>query len=553
MSQQHPSPASSSPTPHHPHKLSKFLQKQGRDRSRSVVESGSIASSSSSSSNALPDTPKSRRSLKKGFGFDKRRQSQDVEGPGADPDDAAPDEPPVIVEPVNIPRIRSRGDRPLSDNAASLYTSSSSTSRLSDLPTRLSGWLSHTFSSSSTDLSLPSLLSHQQFAANAVSPRAKSSALLTAARHGKGHLDKAMRYLLDSDATPDKCTDSIWLLGVEHPGYEPPPPPTASANALSASGGGMTRRGSIESRRASSSVNSSASSSPITDSNPLLMQSQPSPTSPNAKDPSRNWPPVFYSDFTSRIWLTYRSQFTPIRDTSLSALESDLEESTMPTAGSPQPKRWNWALGGEKGWTSDTGWGCMLRTGQSLLANALLHLHLSRGASLSTVVVSVSFPRAPVGTVKLTGISQTGGVHHIPFTRQTMRHMSRLLHGSLTPRRHCRRSVCTGWRLLGRSSGKMSDSGSGPVQRRVRSSKWSTPLFNCWLTWLQDACACVPGGRYGRERCGRWCGIRVGRVCRLALHDGLSKTKRALVVGRPRCTCPHWHSFGSRRCEPDIL
>ena len=70
-----------------------------------------------------------------------------------------------------------------------------------DLPTRLSGWFSHAFSSSSTDLSLPSLLS-------------------AAACYGSCHLDRVVRYLLDSDAQLDRCADPIWLLGVRHLGYE---------------------------------------------------------------------------------------------------------------------------------------------------------------------------------------------------------------------------------------------------------------------------------------------------------------------------------------------
>ncbi|KAF8956953.1 peptidase C54, partial [Flammula alnicola] len=57
-------------------------------------------------------------------------------------------------------------------------------------------------------------------------------------------------------------------------------------------------------------------------------------------------PPGFYADFTSRIWLTCRSNFPiPIRDKTRS---------------------------------SDSRWGSTIRTSQSLLANALLIVHLGR-------------------------------------------------------------------------------------------------------------------------------------------------------------------------------
>ncbi|GBE78643.1 peptidase family C54-domain-containing protein [Sparassis latifolia] len=377
----------SSPPSNHSSKLPKFLQKSTRDRSKSLVDPGHNASSSSSSSSSnsppSPETSKAgRKASKKGSMLKEWEEEQHPVSPDVDIPQGGEvaDETPVIVEPVNIPRPRTRSERPMSENYPSVaYYPSSSSSRLSDIPTRLSGWFSHTFSSSTTDLSLPALLSQQHLASSTSSPKGKGSALLTAARHGKGHIDKAMRYLLDSDSTPDKCSDPIWLLGVEHAGYEPPPaPPPFTASKRNASVG---RRNSIDSRRSPSSVSSSASS-PIAPSSfpgdPSLSQSHPTVLSPSKdKDPSRNWPPAFYADFTSRIWLTYRSQFLPIRDTSLSALESDVGEAVS-NPSSPQPKKWNWPLVGEKGWTSDAGWGCMLRTGQSLLANTLLHLHLGR-------------------------------------------------------------------------------------------------------------------------------------------------------------------------------
>ncbi|KAI9252413.1 hypothetical protein BDA99DRAFT_521030 [Phascolomyces articulosus] len=54
---------------------------------------------------------------------------------------------------------------------------------------------------------------------------------------------------------------------------------------------------------------------------------------------SMMWPPAFYDDFTTRFWMTYRHNYPPIRPSN---------------------------------YKTDIGWGCMLRSGQSLLANALL-------------------------------------------------------------------------------------------------------------------------------------------------------------------------------------
>ncbi|KAJ7180454.1 hypothetical protein C8R46DRAFT_1210808 [Mycena filopes] len=119
-------------------------------------------------------------------------------------------------------------------------------------------------------------------------------------------LDKAVRYLLDSDTTPDHCSDEIWLLG-EHPGW------------AGESGDADTQ----------------------------------------GQDLSHQWPSQFFDDFRSRVWCTYRKDFEPIRD-------------------------------GARGWSSDAGWGCMVRTGQSLLANALLSIHVGRAPSSITTTPAFS-------------------------------------------------------------------------------------------------------------------------------------------------------------------
>ncbi|KAI5857276.1 cysteine protease ATG4 [Durotheca rogersii] len=80
------------------------------------------------------------------------------------------------------------------------------------------------------------------------------------------------------------------------------------------------------------------------------------------------WPPAFLDDFESRIWMTYRSEFDPIAKSqdprALSALSFSMRLKSQ--------------LSDQGGFPSDSGWGCMIRSGQSLLANAMLIHRLGR-------------------------------------------------------------------------------------------------------------------------------------------------------------------------------
>ncbi|KAK0611103.1 hypothetical protein B0T14DRAFT_319689 [Immersiella caudata] len=81
------------------------------------------------------------------------------------------------------------------------------------------------------------------------------------------------------------------------------------------------------------------------------------------------WPPAFLDDFESRIWMTYRTGFEMIpRSEDPKAASSLSFTMRLKTSFGDQ-------LGG---FSSDTGWGCMIRSGQSLLANALLIARLGR-------------------------------------------------------------------------------------------------------------------------------------------------------------------------------
>ena len=90
--------------------------------------------------------------------------------------------------------------------------------------------------------------------------------------------------------------------------------------------------------------------------------------SQNADGDDGGWPKEFLDDFESRVWLTYRSNFSPIPKSIDPKASSSMSFSVR--------LRSQLIEGG--GFTSDTGWGCMIRSGQSLLANALIMLRLGR-------------------------------------------------------------------------------------------------------------------------------------------------------------------------------
>ncbi|GAA5857896.1 hypothetical protein JCM8547_006020 [Rhodosporidiobolus lusitaniae] len=227
-------------------------------------------------------------------------------------------------------------------------------------------------------------------------------------------LDRAAQYFFDSDSRADECEDEIWVLGVRHPGFVPPPLATpvegeedweAGEEVEGEEGAGKAKkrrslpslgrksRSPVKQRKAVAPPVPSLPSTHAAVADPFLVSSSPSPAAPTLPSPPADlapphtingWPASFYLDFYSRIALTYRSGFIPIPCApSSSSAPSSGVGAVLSSLGASIGRGGRTGISdvrqvGEEGLSSDTGWGCMLRTGQSLLANALTTVHLGR-------------------------------------------------------------------------------------------------------------------------------------------------------------------------------
>ncbi|KAF7378518.1 hypothetical protein MSAN_00279400 [Mycena sanguinolenta] len=158
-------------------------------------------------------------------------------------------------------------------------------------------------------------------------------------------LDKAVRYLLDGDAAPDRSTEEIWLMGVRLPGWG------AEDEARVAAAAHV---------RASSAI-----SLPL----PLPAEVE---GDPNAEEEDAPWPALFHAAFYAHVWCTYRAGFEPIRDLpSLGSLPPPLAFAGSPHAVSHSPSaHGSTSSVGREGMTSSGSTGTTLEPTSNLRRHA---------------------------------------------------------------------------------------------------------------------------------------------------------------------------------------
>ncbi|OXV06063.1 hypothetical protein Egran_06169 [Elaphomyces granulatus] len=168
-----------------------------------------------------------------------------------------------------------------------------------------------------------------------------------------GRYKRIVQYLWDPEPWNDcEQSHSIWCLGREYVIHDDRAVDDNDQSNLNAA---------ISESHTLARTEQSTSETPLINSGSSLIRK----TSLSA---DHGWPSSFLDDFESRIWLTYRSNFSTIPKS------EDPSASSSMTLGF----RLRSQLVDSNGFTSDTGWGCMIRSGQSLLANALSIISLGR-------------------------------------------------------------------------------------------------------------------------------------------------------------------------------
>lgn len=175
---------------------------------------------------------------------------------------------------------------------------------------------------------------------------------------------RVFEYLLDKEPANIDHDNPIVVLGQEYspiypklPSQEPSEPSTAASSSLV-----------------------SAGERPVSQTSDQGHEQHQTGANSSARASSNEWPADFLQDVESRIWLTYRQSFSLIEraangpaPVSISNISNILRGNGLDMSG----------------FTSDAGWGCMIRTSQSLLANTLVTLHLGRNWRRHTAMETI--------------------------------------------------------------------------------------------------------------------------------------------------------------------
>ncbi|KAI8577509.1 hypothetical protein K450DRAFT_252018 [Umbelopsis ramanniana AG] len=169
----------------------------------------------------------------------------------------------------------------------------------------------------------------------------------------------------DIEEAADLRNQGLWLLGCR---YELPDNESLESKIIAAQAESMFDQQAAHSLTAVPDTGAAPESTSVTahSDTPSTVSDAPPPTEKPANDSAEEntiskfavsslWPADFYEDFTSRLWYTYRHNYPPIRPAN---------------------------------YKTDIGWGCMLRSGQSLLANTLMIHLLGRDWRRSTMTKS---------------------------------------------------------------------------------------------------------------------------------------------------------------------